>query len=199
MQHRNFCLQGHKIKVFLNGDFKNLELLLRHQGVGARYPSLKDEVGRVHLREHGVVPHTPETCPLVLRTVDEIREHHVANVVDDRMNGSDRAMALRGKLHKSIVSSPVFPISSLDNVVPPVLHITLGIVLKMFNMLIEHVKSQDSASNEPTNDQSNKTWREKSEELLGREAEFKRVRLKLLELHNIQARHQAKSENGSDE
>ena len=37
----------------------------------------------------------PETCPLVLRTVDEIREHHVANVVDDRINGSDRAMALR--------------------------------------------------------------------------------------------------------
>ena len=150
MQHRNFCSQGHKINFFLNGDFKNFELLLRHQGAGARYPSLKDEVGRVHLREHGVVPHTPETCPLVLRTVDEIKEHHVANVVDDRMDGSDWAMALRGKLHKSIVSSPVFPISSLGNVAPPVLHITLGIVLKMFNMLIEHVKSQDSASNEPT-------------------------------------------------
>ena len=198
MQHPTFCLQGHKIKVLLNGDFKNLELLLQHQGAGARYPSLKDEVRGVHLREHGVVPHTPETCPLVLRTVDEIREYHVANVVDDRMDGSDRAMVLRGKLHKSIVSIPVFPISSLGNVVPPVLHITLGIVLKMFNMSIEHFKSQDSAI-KPTNDQSNKTWREKSEKLLGRETEFKRVCLKLFELYNIQARHQAKSENESDE
>ena len=104
------------------------------------------------------MPNTPETCPLVLRTVDEIREHHVANVVDDRINGSDRAMALRGKLHKSILSGLVFPISSLGNVVPPVLHITLGIVLKMFNMLVKHVKSQDSASDEPTNDESNKKW-----------------------------------------
>ena len=199
MQHPDFRLQGRKIKFFLNGDFKNLDLLLGHQGSGARYPSLKDEVERVHLREHGDVPHTPETCPLVLRTVDEIREHHVANVVDDRINGSDRAMALRGKLHKSIVSGLVFPISSLGNVVPPVLHITLGIVLKMFNMLVEHVKSQHSASNEPRNDENNKKWQEKSEELLGRETEFKRVCLKLLDLYNIQARHQAKSENENDE
>ena len=58
------------------------------------------------------------------------------------MDGSDREMALRGKLHKSIVSSLVFPISSLGNAVPPVLHITLGIVLKMFNMLLEHVESR---------------------------------------------------------
>ena len=65
--------------------------------------------------------------------------------------------------------------------VPPVLHIFLGIVLKMFNMLVEHVKSQDSVSNEPTNDESNKKWREKREELLGRETEFKRVCLKILD------------------
>ena len=63
MQHPDFRLQGHKIKVVLNGDFKNWDLLLGHQGSGARYPSLKDEVERVHLWEHGGVPHTPETCP----------------------------------------------------------------------------------------------------------------------------------------
>ena len=49
-------------------------------------------------------------------------------------------MAARGKLHKSIVSSPVFPILSLGNAVPPVLHVTSGIVLKMFNMLVEDVR-----------------------------------------------------------
>ena len=57
-----------------------------------------------------------------------------------------------------MVSILVFSISSLGNVVLPVLHITLGIVLKMFHMLVEHVKSQDSALNEPTNDESNKKW-----------------------------------------
>ena len=59
--------------------------------------------------------------------------------------------------------------------------------------------SQGSPSNEPTNDESNKKWQEKSEKLLGRETEFKRVCLKLLDLYNIQACHQAKSENGNDE
>ena len=107
MQHPDFRLECHRIKVFLNGDFKNLDPLLGHQGSDARYPSVKDEVEKVYLREHGGVPHTPETCPLVLRTVDEIREHHDANVVDDRMDCSDRAIAARGKLHKN----PVFPIS----------------------------------------------------------------------------------------
>ena len=36
----------------------------------------------------------------------------------------------------------------------------------MFNMLVEHVKSQESASNEPRNDESNKKWCEKSKEQL---------------------------------
>ena len=39
----------------------------------------------------------------------------------------------------------------------------------------------------------------KSEERLGRETKFKRVCLKLLDLYNIQAHHEAKSENESDE
>ena len=61
---------------------------------------------------------------------DEIRENHVTNVVDDKMDGNEQAMAARGELYKSIISSLMFPISSLGNVVPPVLHITLGVVLK---------------------------------------------------------------------
>ena len=85
------------------------------------------------------MPHTPETCQVYLRAVEKTNEHHVANVTNDRMEGSGRAMAARGKLHKSIVSSPVFPIVSLENVVPPVLHITLGIVLKLFKTLLSTV------------------------------------------------------------
>ena len=52
MQQPDFRLKGHKVKVLLNGDFKNLGLLLGHQGSGATYPSIKDEVQRSHLREH---------------------------------------------------------------------------------------------------------------------------------------------------
>ena len=151
---------GHKINVLLNGDFKNLNLLLGQQGFGACYISVKDEVERKLLWEPGGLPHTPETYPSVLKALDEIREHHVAIVVGYRMDGGERAMVIRGTLHKSILSSPMFPISSMDNVVQQVLDITLVIVLKMFSMLVEHIKSQDSASNEPINEESNKKYRE---------------------------------------
>ena len=73
--------------------------LLGYQVSGALYPSVKDEVERVHLWEHEGMPHTQETCPLVLRIVDEIREHHVTNFVDDRLDYSEQAMTARGKLH----------------------------------------------------------------------------------------------------
>ena len=102
MQQPEFCLKGHKVKVLLNRDFKNLGLLLCHQGSGSTYPSIKDEVERLHLREHGGLPRTPETCQVYLRTVEEIDEHHVADVTDDRMEDSGRVMAARGKLQKSI-------------------------------------------------------------------------------------------------
>ena len=85
-----------------------------HQLEHARYSGEKDEAERVHLQKNGGVP---DICTLVLRTVDEIREHHVTNVANDRMDGTDRLVTKIGKLHKSIVSSPVFPISSLDNMV----------------------------------------------------------------------------------
>ena len=44
MQQPEFRLKSHNMKVSLNGDFKNLGLFLDHQGSGATYLSIKDEV-----------------------------------------------------------------------------------------------------------------------------------------------------------
>ena len=99
MQHLDFCLEGQGKKVFLNSDFEDLDLLLGYQVSGAPYPSVKDEVERVHLWQHEGMPHTQGSCPLVLRIVDEIREHYVTNFVDDRFDCSEQAMTARGKLH----------------------------------------------------------------------------------------------------
>ena len=87
------------------------------------------------------------------------------------MEGSGRGMAARGKLYKSIVSSLVFPIASLGNVVPPLLHITLGIVLKLFKMLLECIKSQDCTSNELGTQTNEDEWKAESRELLQWEGE----------------------------
>ena len=69
----------------------------------------------------------------------------MANVVDDR--GGATNFAKRGKHHLSIVASPCFPILKLSNVVPPVLHITLGITLKLFNMLCASMIGNAKAKN----------------------------------------------------
>ena len=119
-----------------------------HQGLDATYPSIKHEIERSHLHGHGSLPHTPKTCHVYLRTIEKIDQHHVANVADDRVESSGGEVAARGKFHKSTISSPVFPIASLGNGVPLVLHIFLGIVLKLFKMLLDHVKSRDCISNE---------------------------------------------------
>ena len=91
MQVSEFGLKGHEVKVLLNGDFKN--------------PSIKHEVKRLHLCEHGCLSHTPDTCQVYLRTVEEIDEHHVANAANDRMVSRGGAMTSRNKLCKNIVSS----------------------------------------------------------------------------------------------
>ena len=59
--------------------------------------------------------------------------------------------------------------------VPPVLHITLGIVLKLFKMLLERVKSQDCTPNESGTQANEDEWKVKSKELLEREGEYKIV------------------------
>ena len=114
------------------------------------------------------------------------------------MDGSRRAMAARGKLHKSIVSSPVFPIASLGNVVPVVLHITLGIVLKLYKMLLYPVKIQDCTSNEfgtPANDDK---WKAKSRKLLEWEGEYKIFCEQFLDVLNIREQYSAENEKELD-
>ena len=55
-------------------------------------------------------------------------------------------MAARGKLDKSIVSSPVFPVASQANAVPPMLDTALRIVLKLFQKSRLHIKRIKNSS-----------------------------------------------------
>ena len=49
----------------------------------------------------------------------------------------------KGKHHFSIIGTPLIPITSLSSTVPPMLHITLGIVLKLFEMILSEVRKLD--------------------------------------------------------
>ena len=85
MQHKDFTLSGgFKVKVFLNGDFKMLDLVMGHQ-TSATYPRIKDLVSLNHLKIYGGAPYNPENCKTELREISDLMETLVANVVDDRV------------------------------------------------------------------------------------------------------------------
>ena len=66
-------------------------------------------------------------------------ENFVANVVDHRLGTVNK----KGKHDFSIIGTPLISITTLLNIVPPVLHITLGIVLKLFEMILSEVWKLD--------------------------------------------------------
>ena len=139
MQPKDFTLLGgFKVKVFLNGAFEMLDLVMGHQ-TSATFSSIKDLVSLNHLKTHDGTPHTPENYKIELREISDHMENFIADVVDDRVGTVNR----KGKHHSSIIGTPLIPVTSLSNIVPPVLHITLGIVLKLFDMILSEVRKLD--------------------------------------------------------
>ena len=66
-------------------------------------------------------------------------ENFVANVVDHRVGTVNK----KGKHDFSIIGTPLISITTLLNILPSVLHITLGIVLKLFEMILSEVWKLD--------------------------------------------------------
>ena len=147
MQEPDFTIAGHKVQVLFNGDFKHLSAIFGHQGASASFPSLKDEVTLSHLKNHPASPHTPHHCGPICpeRKPEDLLMNYAENVLDDRGLGlsSEHKRRKHGKEHMSIVRHAAFPFLSLLQIIPPVLHITLGLVLKLFNILVLMARQAD--------------------------------------------------------
>ena len=139
LQSEESSLIGHKVKVFLGGDYHFLDDCLGHQGSAATCPSSKDLVTLEHLRNHSGTAHTPEDCLIPERTKEDLEDSYNENLVE-RGGGLHK----RGKFHESVISRPLFPIKSLSHVVPPILHIKLGIVLKLHQVSLSKTQEKDN-------------------------------------------------------
>ena len=133
-------LRDCRVRVFLGGDYDFLDVCLGHQGSAATCPSSKDLVTLEHLRNHSGTAHTPEDCLIPERKIEDLEATYNENLVDDRAGGLHK----RGKFHESIISRVLFPIKPLSNVVPPVLHIKLGIVVKIYQVLFSKTQHKDN-------------------------------------------------------
>ena len=135
IQKSDFTLDnGMKVKAFLGGNYHFLSDTLGHQGQASAFPSPLDLVERNHLKNHSGTPHSRKYWGnnITMRTIEDYKMNYCENICDNRLNENLRK---HGKDHNSVINDMLFPISTLENVVPAILHIYLGITLNIFNLL----------------------------------------------------------------
>ena len=111
----DYNIRGRRVKAFLGGDFHFIDDMLGHQGSASPFPSSIDLVTLEHLRNHGGHPHTPETCSVEVRSVDDYQLNYNENLCDDRCHGNMRE---NGKHHNSVIEKMLFPIKDLRLLCP---------------------------------------------------------------------------------
>ena len=71
-------------------------------------------------------------CEIISRNVEWYHHYYSENLIDTRNKGVMRDNA---KYHYSVIEKMLFPISHLIMVVPSILHIVLGVTLRLFNLV----------------------------------------------------------------
>ena len=132
------------------------------------------------MKTHGGTPYTPENCKIDLSKISDYLENFIA-VVSDKVGNVNR----KGKHHSSIIGSPLIPITSLSNIVPPVLHITLGIVLKLFEMILSEVRKLDRNHITAAQKEIEKEWKAESKKLKEKKNDMYNLCHKLLDMVNF--------------
>ena len=138
MQAEGFTLREKVVILFLGGDYHFLDDNMGHQGSSASYPSSTDVLLK-HLQDHSESSHTPESCPTELRSIQQYYENYNENLADYRDGNNLR---VNGKYHYSVVGPMIFPLKSIEHLVPSSLHINL--VLVLYNLLLDKCKYLDS-------------------------------------------------------
>ena len=161
---------GKKVKIFLGGDLNFLSACLGHQGQASSYPSHLDLVELAHLRNHAGKPHTQKDCENFCkeRTITDYGVQLAENLCDDRQGGINRKT---GKEHNSIIDAMLFPLKSLDDVVPPILHIFLGGTLRLWEFAEEFAIEQDTKTKRKQN-KDTKVQKKNYNELMKKKADI---------------------------
>ena len=141
IQEDGFMICSKEVVVFLGGDYHFLDDNMGHQGSSATYPSSTDKVLLTHLQHHADVAHTPQNCPTEMRTVGDYHENYSENLGDNRNRNDLRE---NGKYHNSVAGPMIFPLKCLKNLVPASMHINLGVVLLLYNLLLKKCKDLDA-------------------------------------------------------
>ena len=145
----------YSLNVFLFGDYEFLCKTIGHVGASATYPCLWCYVRITDLANNKGV-HSPmlwndstqsfqqnPSWP-AKRTVGDLQTDLIQNKEDPRRGGDPRANSSN---HHSIAHDPILPIvTDIDNIIPPSLHILLGLVVRYYKYLETYCRSVDQGS-----------------------------------------------------
>ena len=94
-----------------------------------------------HLRNHQSMAHTTEKFPKVSRTMGNFQANYHEMFADTA--GGDYPKT--GKFHESIIYARIYKKKLLSEVVTPVLHMRLGTVLKLYQILPTKTQQKDTS------------------------------------------------------
>ncbi len=154
------------IERFLNGDYKFECDCCGHQGSSSSFPCLWCLI-KLGILSKPKGPHTPflkdsngkYTIPNTAisakrRTIEDFKKDHASYLCDDRTKP--------GKYHNSITGDMLFPVPSVLHIVPPPLHIRLGLGDDFFSITEKEAIKVDTKNKETSEhtERITQKWRE---------------------------------------
>ena len=149
-----------KCRLLVFGDYEWLCKSLGHMGANSSYPCLWCKVQLEALRNSNGQPHSPmvkqdgiwvrrEGWPAD-RTIQEMRQDLQNNKeLVQRVGGTTKD---NSSTYHSLHADPILPVTTdVDHIIPPSLHIMLGLTQQYFNMLENKVRILHSHSLENRN------------------------------------------------
>lgn len=184
----DFRLHGRKVRFLLGGDYKYQDGITGISGSTGTFPCGKCLVKLDHLRNHGGMraDHECSECDCALREDSDFEELFNANIAD--LSGAGKyvgklATHKQGKDHSGVKLRHLMSFIPLKNVVPPVLHITLGIVQRLFEKMLEKCRVADKSDVEAIK-KVEACWELATDELIEKESEVCMLARDYLDLVN---------------
>ncbi|XP_072023493.1 uncharacterized protein [Amphiura filiformis] len=173
-QKKTITINGivHPLRIFYFGDTEYLCKSFGHMGCASSYPCLWCNIQLKLLRNTNGAPH----CPMRLvnnkyvpnedwptsRTQESFQQD-VANLLAEEEDEADRSR-ISGRDHHSISRRPLLPLpSDLLQIVPPSLHILLGLVVRYFKLIEKKCQHLDQGDMQDGVEQLDSSWRTISE------------------------------------
>ena len=175
-----------KLRVFLYGDYEFLCKYLGHMGPASSYPCLWCNVTLAELKDkNGGIPHCPRLKAQGWEknanwAKNRSCDQYIQDYADMSSELANSTRSITGHMFHSIARQPLFPMcEDIDHIVPPSLHILLGLVPRYFNLVELECRKLDIGNIDEADLRANDEWEAASKKTKEAEAELNEAKMAL--------------------